>query len=311
MRIRLAASTLAFVLILSSASVEAVQRVFVASYGNDANVASSCGFANPCRGFAAAMTAVDPGGEVVALDAAGYGTVTITKSVTITANPGYYAGIAASSGNAVTIATAGVNVILRGLNINGVGAGYGIVMTDGASLTVENCIVSHFLSGGIFVVAPARVRVADSVVRGNSGSTTDGIYLGGGASGGIANVKMSNNGRAGLLVHDAVDGAVTSVAMSDSDSFGNNYGAVSLSTTPSGKARVNVVRSTLANNAARGLYAFNAGGANASAMIGNSSVSGNGIGLDNTGAVLESQGNNVVRGNGTEAQGTITNVGGM
>jgi len=43
------------------------------------------------------MTQVDPGGEVIALDAAGYGAVTITKSVNIIANPGFYAGITASS----------------------------------------------------------------------------------------------------------------------------------------------------------------------------------------------------------------------
>ena len=56
---------------------------------------------------------VDPGGEIVALDAAGYGAVNINKSVTIVANPGFYAGITASSGTAVTINTAAVNVTHR------------------------------------------------------------------------------------------------------------------------------------------------------------------------------------------------------
>src|SRR5450755_2284366 len=132
-----ALSALALFATIAAVPAEAVQRVFVASFGNDANVATNCGFANPCRGFTAAMTVVDPGGEVVALDAAGYGAVTITKSVTLTANPGFYAGISTSTGNAITINTPSVKVILRRLNINGIGAFNGILMTNGASLTVE------------------------------------------------------------------------------------------------------------------------------------------------------------------------------
>src|ERR1700674_3600478 len=101
---------------------DAAQRAFVSSSGNDANTASGCGLAMPCRSFASAQTVVSDGGEIVALDAAGYGPIAITKNVTITANPGFYAGIAAPSGDAVTIATAGIKVTLRGLNISSIGA---------------------------------------------------------------------------------------------------------------------------------------------------------------------------------------------
>ena len=58
----------------------AVQRTFVASTGADTN---PCTLTLPCRGFAAAVTAVGFNGEVVVLDSAGYGAVTIDKSVTI------------------------------------------------------------------------------------------------------------------------------------------------------------------------------------------------------------------------------------
>jgi hypothetical protein len=66
---------------------------------------------------------VNDGGEIVALDGAGYGAITNTKNVTITANPGFYAGIAAAGVvNAVSIATAGISVTLRGLSINSTSA---------------------------------------------------------------------------------------------------------------------------------------------------------------------------------------------
>src|SRR5258705_6919811 len=108
------AITLAVAGAFTCGMAQAGQRVFVSSTGNDANTAGGCVFANPCRGFTAAMSVVDPGGEVVAIDAAGYGVVTITKSVTILANPGFYARITASSGGGVTLPTAGANLILRG-----------------------------------------------------------------------------------------------------------------------------------------------------------------------------------------------------
>src|SRR5258705_8692996 len=154
-----ALSALALVAAITALPAQAVQRTFVASFGNDTNTATNCGFANPCRGFTAAQTVTDPGGEIVALDAAGYGAITITKSITITANPGFYAGIAVPSGDGVTIATAAIKVILRGLNINGTGGANGVVMTNGASLTVENCVISNFASRGISITTPAKMRV--------------------------------------------------------------------------------------------------------------------------------------------------------
>ena len=247
----------------------------------------------------------------MALDAAGYGPITITKNVTLTANPGFYAGIAASAGNAVTIATAGINVILRGLNINGAGAGYGINMTSGASLTVENCVISNFTSSGIFVDAPANVRITDSIVRGNPGTFTDGIFIRSGARGSLSNVKMSANGRAGLMVQDAVASVTTTVAISDSDSSGNAYGFVALATQSSGTARITVTRSTASENTYDGVFTFLSGGTNAVAMVGNSLISGNAVGLSNTGGLLESLGNNIVRQNDADTAGTITTVSGL
>jgi hypothetical protein len=54
-------------------------RAFVASTGSDANAAQACARSAPCRTFQAAVDVVDDGGEVIALDAAGYGAVTITS----------------------------------------------------------------------------------------------------------------------------------------------------------------------------------------------------------------------------------------
>jgi len=207
--------------LVSANPAHALQRAFVASYGNDANTASGCLLANPCRGFAAAMTVVDPGGEIIALDAAGYAPVTINKSVTITANPGFYAGISVATGDGVTIATASVVVTLRGLNINGIGGAKGVNMTNGNRLSIENCVISNFTSDGVFVNSTAKVRVADSLIRDNGHA---GVYLQGGATGDVVRSIFLGNADFGVTAEGNVGATLTTVNVSDSMFNGNTWG---------------------------------------------------------------------------------------
>jgi parallel beta-helix repeat protein len=315
---------------LAGTPAEAVQRVFVASFGNDANTATNCGFANPCRGFTAALSVVDPGGEVVALDAAGYGVVNITKSVTLTANPGFYAGISASGGNAVTIAAAGGNVILRGLNINGIGAVNGVVMNNGAALQVENCVVSNFSNNGIAVNTAAVVRVTDTTIRGNG---ANGVFLQNGASGTITRATISGNAGNGVFLFATVAGTVSSVEVADSTLDGNNqgfaafvqnvsasmrasvhgsrvvnnttHGMGSNSGTGGGSVALTASNNIISNNDGAGIVVFNAGKVWASG----NTISSNDTGIWNTTGLFESAGNNAVRNNITaDTSGTITPI---
>src|SRR5262245_48160724 len=74
-------------------------RVFVAAQGSDAN---PCTFASPCRTFQHAHDVVAAGGEIDVHDPAGYGRVTISKSISIHGHG--FAGIASTtSGFAITI----------------------------------------------------------------------------------------------------------------------------------------------------------------------------------------------------------------
>src|SRR5687768_17506126 len=95
----------ALAIALAAMHAHAGPRAFVASSGNDGNAGSGCTFANPCRSFQAAHGAVDAGGEIVALDTAGYGTVVISKAVSIIGNPGAIPSIAVSTGSGVRIET--------------------------------------------------------------------------------------------------------------------------------------------------------------------------------------------------------------
>jgi hypothetical protein len=295
----------ALVAALATHPAQAVQRTFVASFGNDANTATNCGFANPCRGFTAAQTVTDPGGEIVALDAAGYGAITITKSITITANPGFYAGISASGGHGVTIATASVNVTLRGLNINSIGGVDGVHMTTGAKLSIENCVISNFQGGnGVFVSTPAVVRIVDTIIRdGNVGA-----HFEGGATAVISNSKISGFPNRGVEAWGMPASTVTTVGINDSVLSGNYVAVDCYGQVAGGSARVSIDRAAIMNNS-YGAISENSGAGACLISASNSVVTGNVYGFfQSPGTVFESLGNSHVRQNSLNTAGTITVV---
>ncbi|MBV9126632.1 MAG: hypothetical protein JO117_00960, partial [Verrucomicrobia bacterium] len=81
----LLAAAAATMLPLATAAHAQSTKIFVASYGNDASDGSR---GSPKRNFQAAHDAVAAGGEIVVLDTAGYGALSITKSVAVTVPPG-------------------------------------------------------------------------------------------------------------------------------------------------------------------------------------------------------------------------------
>lgn len=128
------------------------QRTFVSAAGADGQ---PCSLSLPCRSFAAAIAQTNPGGEVIVLDAGGYGAVTVDKAVSIVAPAGIYAGISVFSGAGIAIA-AGNNdtVTLRGLSINAQGGTRGVAFTAGGKLVVERCTITGNFSQAIAIGGP-------------------------------------------------------------------------------------------------------------------------------------------------------------
>jgi hypothetical protein len=293
--------------ILTCGPAGAAQRVFVSSTGSDANTGNNCAFTTPCRGFAAAMTVVDAGGEVVALDAAGYGVVTITKSVSIVANPGFYAGIAAGAGTGITIATAGVSVLLRGLNINSTGGSIGISMTAGNSLTIDNCVIANFTASGVVVNTPtARVKISGSVFSGNG---QDGLLIGQGKAD-VVGSRANGNVRGGFSVVATGAGNVATLTVTDSTASGNAQGFFAQSNAAGASVNLSATRVAGTSNTVDGMRVELITGA-ATGVVGNSTFTENINGLNNAGGTLRSMGNNVVDFNTNNTTGTITSLTGL
>ena len=188
--------TAALMLLVSASLFAQTQRTFVSFSGLDTN---PCSRQLPCRNFGAAITAVAPGGEVVALDSAGYGPVTIQKSVSIISPSGVYGAITAFAGNAVVVNAPGIRVVLRGLYLNGLGGQDAIEFADGSFLNVENVTANGFNGSGLFVhAASARFAVRDAQFRENG----FGIFLADATSleGAIDRARLDNNSSGGLTV---------------------------------------------------------------------------------------------------------------
>jgi hypothetical protein len=237
----LLAPALAAALFAAPAQAAQRDRVFVASYGSDSN---PCTFGSPCKTFAIALDAVAAGGEVTAIDSAGFGTVLITKAVTITSPAGVEAGIAASAGSTAITVGAGPNdtVVLSGLTLEGAGsADNGIAFESGAKLEVVNCAIRNYTATGMFVQtsAPATVLVSNTVI--SDISEGYGILLvpesGGSIQAALDNVTL-NNSNAGLKT-DATNGTVeVQVANSHLD---NNTNSGVFATGSSGSSMSNVI----------------------------------------------------------------------
>jgi len=194
-RLPLALLAVAFACTFATAPAHARARTFVASYGNDAN---PCTFGSPCKTFQQAVNIVDAGGEVTAIDSAGFGPINITKAVTITSPAGVEAGIAANANADAIDIDAGQSdtVVLSGLTLAGdKSAVDGIHFGSGQALEIINCAIRGFKDFGVYVIptTSAQVLISNTVINDNF----EGIGLqtinGGPIIAAIDHVTLNNN----------------------------------------------------------------------------------------------------------------------
>lgn len=300
------ASCIAVAAVFWCGTAQAVPQAFVHSEGSDLNVSANCTVIKPCRTFAAALTVTDYGGEVMALDTEDFGVVTIKQSVSIIGNGRASIVVTSPFVAGVDIVKSGVDVVLRGLNIDGVGAGgTGVSMKDGRSLAVENCVIANLAGTGILVTTAANVRVIESVLRGNA----NGARIQGGATADVVKSQFMGNAGVGLLVN-ADTAATTSATVSDSVASGSLVGFEVGS--DKGIGRMVVTGSTAAHNSQAGFLSSVSAGS-AVMTVGNSTAARNYIGFSIIPGVagiatFETLGNNTVRQNGAASAGPIATV---
>jgi hypothetical protein len=268
-----------------------------------------------------------PDGEVIVLDSAGYGPVSIAQHVSIIAPPGIYAGISVFPGtDGVTVNAPGATVVLRGLSINDQGGDNGISIDSAAKVQIESCVINGIATGvasGIrFLPSSESVLVVtDTTLRNNGKGIAANALAGGELSrveiwrtiiegskfGGVSLVDMTRvsigdtlvaeNGDFGVLVSSSgLSTTNPSVAIDRSLLVRNGSGGLSVFGTGSVVTVVNVSDSVVANNQGPGVFA----GVHGYIRLSGNHISGNLLSGAATAAngVVASMLNNLNAGNG-------------
>jgi hypothetical protein len=216
----------ALCLVIVGAAEGQATRTWVSGVGDDVN---PCSRTAPCKTFAGAISKTAAGGEISVLDPGGYGTLTITKSITVQGT-GTLASTLNSGGiSGFTINGAGIIVVLRDISINGAGTtlgARGIRFIQGSKLIVERVNIQNQSSFGISIEGPGTINVIDTTISNcaNVGYSVQpttppqttksvlknvqsiqngtGVYIANGGLATILNSNLSNNTNAGLVADE-------------------------------------------------------------------------------------------------------------
>lgn len=304
MRILLALFVLLSLTATSTVSAQAT-RTWVSGVGDDAN---PCSRTAPCKTFAGAISKTAASGEINALDPGGFGAVTITKSITIDGG-GFIAGVLVSGTNGIVINTPSASdvVVLRNLDMDGLGTGLSAVkLLNAGALRLEDIKAYGFgassantidLSGSTNAAANV---VLQNVVVSHCVTNSNGIAAGGTASG-IQAVNVT-------LDHVDVSGCATGLVVGDkatilargSEFSQNSVAGVSV-TSSSAAAILTLDHSSVTQN----LLGASSSGALAVLRLSDTSVLDNTTGLQAaSGGAIISYTNNRLKGNGTDGAPT-------
>jgi hypothetical protein len=304
-------ATAALIALTASPAFAQATRTWVSGVGADDN---PCSRTAPCKTFAGALIKTAPGGEISVLDPGGFGTINITKAISVNGEWGGEGGVLAANTTGI-IVNAGANdvVNIRGLMIEGAGNGInGIRYLAGKALHVQNTVIRNFKGASAnnhngILVNPTTgnliLDVSDTVIADNGpGGAGVGIHF---KPTGAATIRASitrtqvMNNTIGLNADG--DNGTGSIDVTITDSvFARNAGDGVATISPNASdalVKVTLDRATVSSNGAIGVHSV---GQRSTVRITKSTVTANGAaGLQaNNSGVLGSYGDNATEGNG-------------
>lgn len=291
-------------------------RTYISAVGADAN---PCSRTAPCQTFAGTIAKTNQNGEINVLDAGGYGSFTITKSISIDAGENI-ASILASATTGIFInlnpALGNTDVVhtirLRGLTISGAASnaktgirGINVQNTNFTDMKVvlEDVVIDGFLNEGIlFSANGGDLVVRDSVIRNND---TSGIKVDSSGAN-LVHVNVTNSSLVlnndGILFEDNVRGAIQNSNISNNES----NGVVVTNVT---QASLLQIKSTLiSDNRLAGVVA-GGGVTYGTVQLSDCMITNNATGLQiNANGLINSWGNNQLSSNGVDGTFSVSSL---
>jgi hypothetical protein len=286
--------TVAWLAVASSTANAQASRTWVSGVGDDAN---PCTRTAPCKTFAGAISKTAAGAEIDALDPGGFGAVTITKAITIDGGGGQVASILVSGTNAIVVQAGPSDVVtLRNLRLNGIGTGInGIRFLSGRAIHIQNCYIFGFTNNGIDIASAGQANISDTVLSNNFGGIRISTSGAGNMLAALERVQINNSGSFGLRGDGSGGTGAVTIEFTDSQVSNSNNGVVSAGNLAAVGIIIN--RAAIVNNAANGLQTT-ASGQNGVIFVGNSTIAGNGTGVNaSAGGVILTNGNNSITSN--------------
>jgi hypothetical protein len=244
------ALAVSFCALTTAASAQAT-RTWVSGTGDDAN---PCSRTAPCKTFAGAISKTTAGGEIDALDPAGYGTLTITKAITIDGGGGVVASVLAAGTVGFTV-NAGPNdvVILRNLMINGIAQSTspgtnGINVVAGGFLILEHDYIQSFNNSCVNMQPASSVGLYVHDTAFDTCGSSGGLVIS--TTTGTEHAVVSNSHFSKSVGPGVTVGQGAKLTITDSDISNNQGGGLTAGGT---NAFVELQHDMIANNGAYGV----------------------------------------------------------
>jgi hypothetical protein len=286
----------AFAITFTTFASAQATRTWVSGVGDDVN---PCSRTAPCKTFAGAISKTAANGEINALDPAGYGTINITKSMTIDGvNPGMASILAAGTTGVIINALSTDTVILRNLTINGAGTGVnGIRILNAKAVYIENCVIFNFVGSNANTgrgitdersTANAFLYINGTTVEKNVQSNLFVSPTGANHTTQVSNSRfLGSTSNSGAAFRGGTKAIVTDSVFSGNLNFGVVVEADLAGT------NVSLERCVISNNGT-GLSTLTN---SPTARISNCTITGNSTGINIGSGAINSAGNNMIDGN--------------
>jgi hypothetical protein len=279
----------AFVFVFATIADAQATRTWVSGVGDDVN---PCSRTAPCKTFAGAISKTAVNGEINCLDPAGYGAVTVTKSITIDCED-TQGSILSSGTNGVIVNITAVtdtkkSFKLRGISINGAATGInGIRILAANAVHLDEVVIDGMTTHGVSIETTAgtpEIFVQDTHIRSVNGNGINSFVVGGSVKLTVDNSQLIGVNGNGLNISGG-----TAATISNSVVSGNNVGINIANGT------VGVINCNVSNNTT-GISALSGGGVRVFGTF----VTANGTGLNLGGGTIVSHISNVFAGNSVD-----------
>jgi hypothetical protein len=252
-------------------------RTWISGVGDDVN---PCSRTAPCKTWPGAISKTAAGGEIDALDPGGFGTVTITKSITLDGGGGQVASILSAPGvNGVNVSAQATDVIiLRNLRINGAGGATGVQVNTAAKVIIEKCDVFGFATAAVNVTPGSATTVNVKIQETTLNNNQAGV-LSKPTNGATVNMSIDHSfidaNIGGAMKIDGTGGGSSNVSVNDTSLSLNGGAGTNGVSGASGNVAIDMMRDTITKNGGAGVQANISGGGTSTVTVGESMLSNN------------------------------------